>query len=494
MHTTIHWFRNDLRLADNPALHHAAQQGPVVPVFIWTPTDHATPGSRTPGNWPPGGASQWWLHQSLSSLATSLQRSGSSLVIRQGDALEHLKQIASATKADAIVWNRRYEPALIDADKHLKRSLTDAGINAQSFNGALLYEPWDIETKTGNPYQVFTPFHRTVQAMPEPSKPIDAPKQLQPPTNWPKSDTLADLKLMPTINWYAGLADAWDPSEQGGINQLKAFVNEPIADYLSDRDFPAKQATSRLSPYLHHGEISPRQAYHAAAAATRDSISDARKKNAFGYIRQLIWREFAHHLLYHFPQTPDNPLREKYKAFPWIDHTKGPGHAALTAWKRGQTGYPIVDAGMRELWHTGYMHNRVRMVVASFLVKHLLIHWHEGAKWFWDTLVDADLANNTLGWQWAAGCGADAAPYFRIFNPITQGEKFDAQGDYVKKWCPELKELPTQYIHQPWHCPPMQLSAANVTLGETYPAPIVDHKQARERALSALAEVTGSEE
>jgi deoxyribodipyrimidine photo-lyase len=485
MQTTIHWFRNDLRLSDNPALSHAAGQGAVVPVYIWNPKEH--------GSWQPGAASQWWLHQSLASLAKSLEKIGSRLILQQGDPLTALKQLADTAKADAVVWNRRYEPQLIESDKRVKRGLAEADIDAQSFNGALLYEPWQVETKQGKPYQVFSPFHRTVQAMPEPSKPLDAPKSLKSPAKWPKSDKLDDLKLMPTIKWYQGMAQAWDVSEQGAQDALAQFVDDPIGDYLDARDIPRKHGTSRMSPYLHTGEISPRQAYHAAAKRTRGTSggSDKLKKNAYGYIRELVWREFGYHLIYHFPHTPDNPLREKYEAFPWVDHTSEPAKVALAAWKSGQTGYPIVDAGMRQLWHTGWMHNRVRMVVASFLVKHLLINWHEGAKWFWDTLVDADLANNTLGWQWAGGCGADAAPYFRIFNPMTQGEKFDTDGEYVRKWCPELKDVPKKYIHKPWECPPLELQAAGVTLGEDYPEPIVDHKKARERALEALSEVTG---
>ncbi|MFN3168818.1 MAG: cryptochrome/photolyase family protein [Phycisphaeraceae bacterium] len=481
MNTTIHWFRNDLRLADNPALCAAVQRGAVVPVYIWSPADH--------GDWAPGGAKKWWLHQSLTSLAESLNKLGSRLILRTGDALDHLRDIAETATADAVYWNRRYEPDLIDADKRVKRGLADADLDAHSFNGALLYEPWEVQTKQGKPYQVFSPFHRTVQQMPEPDAPLAAPASLRSPAKWPASDKLDDLGLMPTIPWYDGLADAWDPSEAGAHANLDAFVDDPIADYKKARDLPAVPGTSRLSPYLHNGELSPRQAYHAAAKRTRGNAGDKLKKNAYDYIRELVWREFGYHVLYHFPHTPGKPLREKYEAFPWVDMRKG--RHTLEAWQKGQTGYPIVDAGMRQLYATGWMHNRVRMIVASFLTKHLLVSWEEGAKWFWDCLVDADLASNTLGWQWAGGCGADAAPYFRIFNPMTQGEKFDAAGDYVRHWCPELKDVPTKHIHQPWECPPLELKQAGVTLGEDYPEPIVNHKQARERALEALSEVTG---
>lgn len=483
MHTTIVWFRQDLRLADNPALHAAVERGLVVPVFIWSPQSH--------GHWSPGGACKWWLHQSLVSLSNSLEKFGSQLILRQGNPLEQLQQLAKDTKADSVSWNRRYEPALIEQDKQVKRGLAEHGINAESHNGRLLFEPWQVETKQGKPYQVFTPFHRTVQAMPEPSKPLAAPVagSFQSPYKWPKSEKLDGLGLMPKIKWYDGIAQTWQVGESGASARLEAFLDDAVEDYQKARDLPWQLGTSGMSPYLHHGEISPRQIYHATMKRIRGSAGDKLKENAYGYLREVIWREFGYHLIYHFPKTPDHPLREKYNNFPWVDMRKG--RHDLKAWQKGQTGYPIVDAGMRELWHTGWMHNRVRMVVASFLVKHLLIDWREGAKWFWDTLVDADLASNTLGWQWAGGCGADAAPYFRIFNPMTQGDKFDKQGEYVRKWCPELKDVPDKHIHKPWECPPMELRQAGVTLGETYPEPIVDHKQARERALRALARITG---
>lgn len=479
-HTTLVWFRQDLRLADHPALCFAAERGAVVPVFIWSPEEES--------DWPAGGARKWWLHQSLVSLADSLHRAGSRLIVRQGPALEALQQLAKQTEADAVVWHRRYEPAAIERDKHVKRGLADAGLDAKSFNGQLLFEPWELQTKQGNPYQVFTPFHRAMQQLPAPDAPLDPPKKLTSPKQWPESDPLDSLGLMPEIKWYGGMADTWTPGERGGAAQLEDFVDDPVGDYLDARDTPGESNTSRLSPYLHHGEVSVRQAYHAALKRTKGNAGDTLKRNAHGYLRQLAWRDFGYHLLYHFPHTPDHPLREKYADFPWVDMRQG--RHWLEAWQKGQTGYPIVDAGMRELWDTGWMHNRVRMVVASFLVKHLLIDWREGAKWFWDTLVDADLANNTLGWQWAGGCGADAAPYFRIFNPTLQGEKFDKHGVYVRQWCPELKEVPDKYLHKPWAAPPLVLQQAGVSLGDEYPHPIVDHKAARERALDALAMVT----
>ncbi|MEM9345047.1 MAG: deoxyribodipyrimidine photo-lyase [Planctomycetota bacterium] len=483
MTTTIHWFRNDLRLADNPALADAAKRGAVLPVFIWHPKEH--------GGWVPGEARQWWLHQSLESLNESLEAIGSRLILLRGEPLAVLKELAEQSAADGVVWNRRYEPSLIESDKQVKQGLIDAGIEVQSFNGALLFEPWQAQTKQGKPYQVYSPFRRFIEALPEPEKPKPAPKKLEALKDWPASEKLDRLGLMPCIQWYDGMAEAWQPGEAGGAHNLKAFAKLAVKAYNDQRDLPAVRGTSHLSPHLHHGEVSPRQAYHAAAKRLRAAIDPAEKKNITHYIHELYWREFGYHLIYHFPHTPDQPLRDKYAAFPWIDHRKGEGKAHLKAWQRGMTGYPIVDAGMRQLYATGWMHNRVRMIVASFLVKHLLISWEAGAAWFWDTLVDADLASNTLGWQWAGGCGADAAPYFRIFNPITQGEKFDSKGEYVRLWCPELKDVPNKYLMKPWECPPLELQAAGVTLGVDYPKPIVDHKSARELALAALSEITG---
>ncbi len=484
MPTTIVWFRQDLRLADHPALSFAAERGAVVPAFIWSPEEE--------GDWPVGAARRWWLHQSLGKLAHSLEQLGTRLILRRGNALDTLKQLAKACHADTIVWHRRYEPAAIERDKRVKRGLADAGIDARSFNGHLLFEPWELQTQQGRPYQVFTPYYKAMQHFPEPDAPEPAPERLDAPMKWPRSDALDDLQLMPTIKWYGGMAEAWVPGEQGGAKQLKRFVEDPIGDYLDERNNPSVVGTSRLSPYLHHGEVGIRQAWHAARKRTAGNAGGTLKNNALGYLRELAWREFGYHLLYHFPRTPNHPLREKYAGFPWIDMRQG--RHWLEAWQQGKTGYPIVDAGMRELWHTGWMHNRVRMIVASFLVKDLLIDWREGARWFWDTLVDADLANNTLGWQWAGGCGADAAPYFRIFNPTLQGEKFDKHGEYVRRWCPELKEVPDKYLHKPWAAPPLALKQAGVTLGEDYPEPIVDHKEARERALDALSQVSSKDD
>lgn len=385
--------------------------------------------------------------------------------------------------ATAVFWNRCYEPAAIERDLRIKSSLKKEGKAVESFNGSLLFEPWTVQTKQGQPYQVFTPFWNACLARPAPTPPEGAPSRLEVPRRWPATLKLAELGLEPTIAWAGGLRSSWRPGEAGASEHLYRFLDEALTDYPEGRNRPDRFGTSRLSPYLHFGEISMRQVWHGLhdlRGTKRTQPADA----LGAFIRELGWREFAHHLLFHFPQTPDQPLREQFARFPWqLDHEN------LRAWQRGRTGYPIVDAGMRELWHTGWMHNRVRMIVASFLVKDLLIPWQEGAAWFWDTLVDADLANNTLGWQWTAGCGADAAPYFRIFNPVSQGEKFDPKGTYVRRWLPELRALPNKWIHKPWEAPSDVLGDAGVVLGRSYPYPMVDHSQARALALRAFQQI-----
>ncbi len=423
----IVWFRLDLRLADNPALAAAIKHGgPVIPVFIWSPAEE--------GTWSPGAASRWWLHQSLAALDADLRRHGSGLVIRRGPALATLRALVQETGANAVFWNRRYEPALRAQCQHVKQALLADGVRAENFNSALLLEPWEIKNKSGEPYRVFTPFYRACLPQLTTAKAPLSPGKLATPPKLPASLRLAELELAPKINWAGGLRAAWNPGEAGAHVRLREFAAE---HYVERRDRPDLAGTSRLSPHLHFGEIAPWRVW--AEAGNEE------------YRRQLIWREFAHHLLYHFPHTTDEPLRPEFKRMPWRDDPAG-----LHAWQRGLTGFPIVDAGMRELWATGWMHNRVRMIVGSFLVKDLLLPWQEGARWFWDTLVDADLANNTLGWQWVAGCGADAAPYFRIFNPTSQQAKFDVTGDYVRHWAPDS------------------------------PPPILEHAKAREAALAAF--------
>lgn len=470
----ILWFRKDLRLADNPALNAAVEHGRVVPVYIWAP-DEEKP-------WQPGGASRWWLHQSLASLSLQLAERNSQLILRCGPSLEMLQELIEATGATTVYWNRRYEPAFVQRDKKIKQKLQGAGLTVESFNGSLLFEPWEIETKQGDPYKVFTPFWKSCLARGDNHEPLKAPKVLPAPDAWPESEELDEWQLEPTIPWDDGMREFWDVGTDAANKQLKQFAKKSAADYEDQRNLMAEDGTSRLSPYLHFGEISPRQVWGAVQKAIENDKST--KEGAETFLSEIGWREFAYHLLYHFPDTTTEPLREKFASFPWSKSKKN-----LERWQRGKTGYPVVDAAMRQLWHTGWMHNRARMVVASFLCKHLLLPWQRGAEWFWDTLVDADLASNTLGWQWTAGCGADAAPYFRIFNPMTQGEKFDPEGDYVRQWVPELAELPNKWIYRPWEAPDEVLEEAGVTLGKDYPKPIVDHSEARQAALDAYDEI-----
>ncbi|MBM3878025.1 MAG: deoxyribodipyrimidine photo-lyase [Verrucomicrobia bacterium] len=475
--TTLVWLRIDLRLADNPALRAAIERGgPVVPVFIWSPEEEAP--------WQPGGASRCWLHQSLAALEASLRKAGSRLVIRRGPTLETLRALVKETGASAVFWNRRYEPAVMARDAKVKEALRHDGVTVESFNAALLHEPWTIQNQSGKPFQVFSPFWRHCLTKPDPVEPKPAPKRLASPARWPKSLALAELELEPRIQWAEGFRAAWQPGEAGAAAAMRQFLTRDFENYSEQRNRPDVGGTSRLSPHLHFGEISPCQVWQGLRAmAAKRGLAVAQWRGS-QFLAELGWREFAHHLLYHFPHTPIEPLRADFKKFPWRKDT-----AWLKAWQRGRTGFPIVDAGMRELWTTGWMHNRVRMIVASFLVKDLLIDWQEGARWFWDTLVDADLAQNTLGWQWTAGCGADAAPFFRIFNPVSQGEKFDPNGDYVRHWCPELAKLPPKWIHQPDKAPEEILRRAGIELGRDYPEPVVSHAIAREVALEAFARI-----
>jgi len=466
------WLRQDLRLADNPALTYASASGrPVIVLYLFD-TD--------PEQRPMGGASLWWLNRSLKALSASLQAIGSRLILRKGKASEVLMQVLSQTDAGEVVWNRLYEASAIARDTALKAALKASGIEVQSFNAALLNEPWTVATGSGGPYRVFTPYWRAARAKVGQERAMPTPKVLIAPDLWPASDALTDWQLHPTQpDWSIGF-DGWTPGEAGALENLNRFLGGPANDYAQGRDQPGKAGTSRLSPHLHFGEISPRQVWVAAhgASAMGDLNEGARDK----FLAEIGWREFNHHLLFHFPTLPTANFKPGFDRFAWQEDAEG-----LKAWQRGLTGYPMVDAGMRELWATGWMHNRVRMITASFLIKHLLIHWREGEAWFWDTLLDADLANNAAGWQWTAGTGADASPYFRIFNPFSQGEKFDPKGDYIRRWVPELAGLPDKVIHRPWEATAFELSTAGVTLGKTYPRPIVDHASARLRALSAYA-------
>lgn len=468
-------FRKDLRLDDNPALSRACETcNAVVPVFVWNP-DELEP-------WAPGEASQYWLHQSLKSLGASLEAVGSRLVIAQGDTVVTVLAIAKKIGASLVTWNRRYEPAAIEADKQLESELTESGLEVESFNGSLLVEPWEIETRSGTHYKVFTPFWKSCLANVDIDNTLEAPESIPTPKKWPKSISLVELNLEPEIDWAGGIREFWNFGEAAAHTCLERFLDERVHDYADTRDQLGEYGTSGLSPYLAWGELSPRQIWNMTHE--RMASDPATERTGKAFLRQLYWRDFAYHLLYHEPQMTNDPLRPEFSNFPWANDDE-----LLERWKRGRTGYPIVDAAMNELWHTGIMHNRTRMVVASFLVKDLLIPWQEGAKWFWDTLVDADLANNTFGWQWTAGCGADAAPYFRVFNPMTQGERFDKEGIYIRQWLPELCKMPDRYIQRPWEAPEDVLDQAGVVLGDTYPEPIVDHQEARNAALAAFAHI-----
>ncbi len=464
MSTAIVWFRRDLRLADQPALSAAcAAHDRVLPVYIHAPHEE--------GAWAPGGASRWWLHHSLSALQSRLREQGASLHLRRGDSLAVLRALIDATGASAVYWNRLYEPAAIERDRIVKAALREQGVEAHSSNGSLWFEPWQLETQQQTPYRVFTPFWRNLRPQLSVMSPLPVPgiRDMEAEGGL----ALEALGLSPAIRWDAGLQDTWRPGEQGARERLEVFADDALGDYAQARDLPARHGTSYLSPHLHFGEISPRQVHHALAGHA--AASDARRRpDIEPFLRELGWREFSHHLLYHFPATPTANFDARFDRFAWAaDDT-----AWRERWQRGRTGIPLVDAGMRELWHTGWMHNRVRMVVASFLCKNLRQHWHHGARWFWDTLVDADLANNTLGWQWVAGSGADAAPYFRVFNPVSQAQKFDAQGEYLRRWLPELADAALPLLHEPW-------KDASLLKRSGYPAPMVELGASRTAALGA---------
>ena len=459
---SIVWFRQDLRTLDNPALTAACKADNVLPIYI---LDDANA-----GQYKMGGASRWWLHHSLKALNASLSNA---LNIYHGDAATVIGDLCQRFAVETVYWNRCYEPYHITQSQNIKVQLSSQGIKACSINGSLLNEPWAVFKKDGSPYKVFTPYHREASKIDRPIDILPAPTLPIGLTRDPKAILLDSLALLPLTHWDANFYKHWTPGEAGASSLLNRFLSDGINDYKDGRDRPALKAISRLSPHLHFGDISPQQIINALLTIADDQNSEHFK-------REIRWREFSYYLLFHFPGLPNQNLKTNFDHFPWENNP-----AWLKRWQQGLTGYPLVDAGMRELRQTGYMHNRVRMVVASFLIKNLLVDWRLGASWFWDCLVDADLASNSASWQWVAGCGTDASPYFRVFNPIIQGEKFDPQGEYTKLYLPELKELPDKYLYRPWEAPTDVLSQANITLGETYPHPIVQIKESRERALAA---------
>ncbi|MFO0993601.1 MAG: deoxyribodipyrimidine photo-lyase [Hyphomicrobiales bacterium] len=460
----IMWFRQDLRLADNAALIAAAAAGPLIGLYILD--------DETPGDWRWGGASRWWLHQSLKSLSKKLP-----IILRKGKSDAVLAALIKETGAKALYFTRDYAPWSGTLEQRVRDICEKAGVDCHRYGGFLLHEPEAVRTGAGQPYKVFTPFSRAAFAAQPDRKPRPAPK-IEAAKTRVASDRLADWKLLPARpNWAKGFEPAWTPGEEGAKARLEDFVESSLADYAEGRDHPDRDTTSRLSPHLHWGEISPLQCWQAVRNAM-DKAQGALDASGEKFLKELLWREFSYHLIHHWPDLPQKAFRPEFNDFPWRSDKN-----ALQAWQAGRTGYPLVDAGMRELWATGYMHNRVRMIVASFLIKHLLLPWQEGEKWFWDTLVDADIANNAASWQWVAGSGADAAPYFRIFNPILQAEKFDPEGDYIRKWVPELANQPASVIHRPWE--------ASQRLN--YPQPIVDHDMARKRALAALKAIKAAE-
>ena len=460
----IHWFRQDLRLGDNPALTNATQHQQVLPIYI---LDDINAGDNAMG-----GASRWWLHNSLHSLAQSL---GDQLSVYQGNPIEIFKDIIARIETGAVYWNRCYEPWRIDRDAKIEGFLQSSGIAVQISSGSLLWEPESISKDDGTPYRIFTPFYKNgcLKAQP-PRKPLTAPVGVKYISDDHGRSKIDALKLLPTKRWDTKFEPHWSISEESAQKCLQKFMDHGLKEYAEGRDHPAQPYVSRLSPYLHFGHISPNQLWYGVR-------SKRNNENAKKFSSELCWREFSYSQLFFNPELPRKNLREKFDDFPWIKDDN-----RLLAWQQGQTGVPMVDAGMRELWQTGYMHNRVRMIVGSFLVKNLLIHWHHGERWFWDTLVDADLANNCGNWQWVAGCGVDAAPYFRIFNPVSQGKKFDPGGHYIRQYVPEIAKLPNKYLFSPWSAPADILKGAGIKLGETYPTPIVDLKKSRDAALAAF--------
>ena len=464
----IFWFRQDLRLSDNPGLVNSLDNGKTMPIFIFD--------DENSKDYINGSASKWWLHHSLLSLKKSLN---DNISFFKGDPKKILDQLCQGNNIKGIYWNRCYEPWRIKRDKNIKKYFQDKGLIVETSNASLLWEPWNIKKNDGTPYKVFTPYYRKGCLNSEmPRVPIQKPRLNNLFVDKDSLD-IDDLELMPNKNWYLKMKNLWSPGEIGAQKKIDIFIKNGLSNYKDGRNFPSGNNVSQLSPHLHFGEVSPNQVWYRSK--TQEGKKEI-KRDLDHFLSELGWREFSFNLLYYFPTLPKENLQKKFDKFPWDNNKNN-----LKKWQKGLTGYPIVDAGMRELYETGYMHNRLRMVVGSFLVKNLLLHWHHGERWFWDCLVDADLASNSAGWQWIAGSGADAAPYFRIFNPVMQGQKFDPDGKYTKKYIPELRDMPNKYLYNPWEAPRDVLEAANVRLGDNYPLPIVEIGSSRQKALEAFA-------
>lgn len=484
---TLIWLRRDLRLRDHLPLTKAVENGaPIIPVYI---LDRTSPEIEKPG-----AASLWWLHHSLSALQKAYREKGVKLILRRGPAVEVLGELCKKTEAGALFFQRSILPGEETLEQNIAEFCERNEIDCRRFRGETLFDPGKIRTGSDTPYKVFTPFWKSCLEEPEPGDPLPIPRTIPAAKNDPESDKLEDWELLPKRpNWAKGFEELWQPGKEGagevGAGEVGArrsltrFLKSHVSDYKKMRDYPSVEGTSRLSPHLHYGEISIRDCWHQTKA---EHIAD---KGAEAFLRELGWREFCYHLLHHWPEMEEQPFRPEYAAYPWAKNK-----AQLEAWQKGKTGFPIIDAAMRQLWQTGWMHNRLRMLVGSFLVKNLMIHWHEGRDWFWDTLVDADIANNSAGWQWIAGSGADAAPYFRIFNPVTQSEKFDKEGEFIRRYVPELKDLPAKHIHAPYDAPAEILEQAGITLGNTYPKPIVDLKTTRQAALDGYEKVKANKD
>ncbi len=468
----IMWFRDDLRVSDNEALFEAASQGAVIPVYIHDETDKNIRKA--------GAASKWWLHHALCSLKHDLEKLNSTLLVFKGNSEDVLTQLSKETGARKVFWHKSYEIPTRKRDDILAKTLQAEGFQTKQFAGKLLFEPEMIRNGSGEPFKVFTPFWKhCVKQANDVSALLPVPKQLKLPPLSITGEAIESLQLLPKLDWDKGFYAQWQVSEKAAGDLLETFMQKHLQHYSKGRDFPASNHTSSLSPYLHFGQISPRQVWHSVRGYV-ESIAPEKQNAADKFLSEIGWREFCAHLLFHFPHMPTKPFKKEFDAFTWEKNQEW-----LEAWKIGKTGYPLVDAGMRQLWQTGVMHNRVRMVVASFLIKHLRINWQIGEAWFWDTLVDADYASNIASWQWVAGCGADAAPYFRIFNPILQSKKFDEEAAYIRHYVPELAKLPDDMIHTPWEVPPMLLLDAGLRLGKDYPHPIVEHAEARDKAMEA---------